>query len=68
MQSRRLLKRAARERQVVRGPTIDVEHHVPHGWTDRLMEAKPHLPASTQRMVVALRRGEEGASHWCVSV
>lgn len=27
------------------------------------MEAKPHLPASTQRMIVALRRGEKRSPH-----
>lgn len=39
--------------------TIDVEHHIPHGRTDRLMETKPHFSASTQRMIVALWRGEK---------
>ncbi len=43
--------------------TVDVEHHLPHGRPDRLMEAEPHLSASTQRMIVALRRGKEGAAH-----
>lgn len=46
--------------------TINVEHHLPHGRPDRLMEAEPHLSASTQRMIVAFRRGKEGASHWGV--
>lgn len=32
------------------------------------MEAKPHLPASTQRMVVALRGGEKGTANWGVPV
>lgn len=48
--------------------TINVEHHVPHGRTDRLMETKPHLPASTQRMVIALRRGEKWTPHWSIPV
>lgn len=48
--------------------TIDVEHHVPHGRTDGLMETEPHLPASTERMVITLRRGEKGTPHWSVSV
>ena len=46
--------------------TIDVEHHVPHGRTDGLVEAEPHLPASAQGVVVALWGGEEGAAHWGV--
>lgn len=32
------------------------------------MEAKPHLPASTQRMVVALWGGEKGTAHRGVPV
>lgn len=54
--------------QLHSGLTIDVEHHVPHGRTDRLMETKPHLPASAQRMVIALRRGEKRTPHWSVPV
>ena len=50
------------------GLTVDIEHHVPHGRTDRLMETKPHLPASAKRMVIALRRGEKRTPHWSVPV
>lgn len=46
--------------------TVDVQHHLPHGWSHRLMEAEPDLSASTQRVVVALRGRKEGAPHWCV--
>lgn len=42
--------------------TINVEHHFPHGRPHWLMEAKPDLSASAQRVVVALRGGEEGSS------
>lgn len=54
--------------QITAELTVDVEHHVPHGRTDGLMETKPHLPASTQRMVIALRRGEKRTSHWSIPV
>ena len=39
--------------------TIDVEHHVPHGRTDRLMETEPHLPPPPQGVVVAFWGGEK---------
>ena len=39
--------------------TIDVEHHVPHGRTDRLMEPEPHLPPPPQGVVVAFWGGEK---------
>ena len=43
--------------------TINVEHHVPHGRPDRLMETEPDLPATTQRVVITFRGGEKGATH-----
>lgn len=47
--------------------TINVEHHLPHGGSDGLMEAEPDLSSSSQRMVISLRSGEERAAHWRVS-
>lgn len=43
--------------------TIDVEHHFPHGRSDRLMEPKPDLPAPSQGVVIAFWSWEEGAAH-----
>lgn len=59
---------AAEAIRLLSGLTIDVEHHVPHGGTDRLMKTKPHLPASAQRMVIALRRGEKRTPHRSIPV
>lgn len=46
--------------------TVDIEHHVPHGWAYRLMKTKPHFAAPTEGVIVSLRRGEEGTAHRCV--
>lgn len=35
--------------------TINIEHHLPHGRPNRLMESKPDLPAATQGVIVAFR-------------
>lgn len=35
-------------------PTINVKHHFPHGRPHGLMETKPDLPSTSQRMVIAL--------------
>lgn len=48
--------------------TINIEHHLPHSWPYRLMEAEPDFSSSSQGMVVPLRGREEGAAHWCVPV
>lgn len=48
--------------------TIYVEHHVPHRWTDRLMETEPNLPPSSQRVIVSLWWREEGTADWSVPV
>lgn len=41
--------------------TINIQHHLPHGRPYWLMEAKPNLPSSTERVVIALWGGEEGS-------
>lgn len=43
--------------------TVDIQHHLPEGRPDRLMESKPHLSAPSQRIGAALRCREEGAAH-----
>ena len=43
--------------------TINVEHHLPHGRPDRLMEPKPDLPAPPQGVIIAFWSWEEGAAH-----
>ena len=48
--------------------TINVEHHLPLCGTHALMEAKPHLTASTQGVALSVRWGEKGAAHWCVPI
>lgn len=50
-----------------RALTINVEHHLPHGGSNGLMEAEPDLSSSPKRMVVTLRSREERAAHWSVS-
>ena len=47
--------------------TINVEHHFPVRRTHTLVKSKPHLAATTQRMIVAVRAWEERATHWSVS-
>lgn len=46
--------------------TINIEHHLPHGRSHRLVEAEPHLPSTSQGMVIALWSRKEGATHWSV--
>lgn len=46
--------------------TVDVEHHLPEGRPNRLVEPEPHLSASAQGVGAALGGGEEGAAHWRV--
>ena len=41
------------------GGDIHVEHHLPLARSHRLMESKPDLASSTQRMIVAIGTGEE---------
>lgn len=48
--------------------TIDVQHHLPHGRPHWLVEAEPHLSASSQCVVIVLRGGEEGAPYRGVPV
>lgn len=43
--------------------TINIKHHLPHGGAHRLVEAKPHLPSTSQGMVIALWSRKEGAAH-----
>lgn len=43
--------------------TINIEHHLPHGRPNRLMESKPDLPTPPQGVIVAFRSWEEGAAH-----
>lgn len=43
--------------------TINVEHHLPHGRPDRLVETEPDLPATSQGVVIAFWWGEEGAAN-----
>ena len=37
------------------GGDVNVEHHLPLAGPHRLVEAKPDLPTTAQRVVVALR-------------
>ena len=41
------------------GGHVNVEHHFPLAGPDRLVETKPDLATSAQRMIVTLGRGEE---------
>lgn len=46
--------------------TINVQHHLPHGRTHRLVKAKPDFPPPAKWVVVSFRWGEEWAAHWSV--
>lgn len=46
--------------------TINVEHHLPHGGTYRLVETEPDFPSTSQWVVVSFRWGEKRAAHWSV--
>lgn len=46
--------------------TINVKHHLPHGGTHWLVEAKPNFPSPTKWVVVSFRWGEKWSAHWCV--
>lgn len=46
--------------------TINVQHHLPHGRTHRLVKAKPDFPPPAKWVVVSFRWGEEWAPHWSV--
>ena len=41
------------------GGDVNIEHHLPLAGPDRLVEAKPNLPTTAQRVVVALRTRKE---------
>jgi len=43
--------------------TINIEHHLPHGRPNRLMESKPDLPAAAQGVIIAFWSWEKGAAH-----
>ena len=49
------------------GLTVYVQHHLPVGRPNALMETKPHLSPAAQRVLVALGRREEGAADRSVS-
>ena len=42
-----------------RGGDVHVEHHLPLAWPDGLMESKPDLSTSAQRMVITIGTREE---------
>ena len=41
------------------GGDVHVEHHLPLARSDGLMESKPDLTSSTQRMIITIGTGEE---------